>query len=98
MLRHLFAAAAFAAFAVAACSGAALTLSDYDTACQEDVDCVGVYIGDCSSCMCPNAAIAKTDLPKYEGDARALDCGSAQNCDCALVDVACQHGVCQVAH
>ena len=100
MLRHAFTllvAATAVTLATPGCSPAQLTLTDYDTNCMDATDCVGVYIGDCSSCMCPNAAINQTDLAKYQGDVAALGCSMGQNCDCAMAKISCTAGKCAIA-
>ena len=99
MLRHAFtllAAASVIALVAPGCSPEQLTLTDYDTTCMDASDCVAVYVGDCSSCMCPNAAINQGDLAKYQGDERALGCSGAQACDCAATTVSCTAGKCAI--
>jgi hypothetical protein len=99
MLRHVivasFAVAAVVAFAPG-CSPEQLNLDDYDTTCMDASDCVGVYVGDCSSCMCENAAINQEDLAKYQGDVTALGCSMGQNCDCPAAKVTCTAGKCGI--
>ncbi len=99
MLRHTFAliAAAIAlAFVAPGCSPSQLSIDDYDTTCMDPTDCVGVYVGDCSSCMCPNAAINQIDLAKYQGDESALACSMGQGCECPLAKVTCTAGKCAI--
>jgi hypothetical protein len=97
MLRHaliLLGASATVALFAPGCSPAQLTLSDYDQSCMDASECVAVYVGDCSSCMCPNAAINQVDLAKYQGDEAALGCMTGQNCDCAMPIITCSNGTC----
>jgi hypothetical protein len=98
MLRHALALIAVtAAFALAApgCGNEQLSVADYDTTCDDASDCSAVYIGECSSDMCPNAAINTTDLAKYQGDANALDCEFSPGCT-TKVSVTCKAGKCAV--
>jgi hypothetical protein len=99
MLRHVFAAVAalgLTALFAPACDGESLTLTDYDVTCDDASDCVGIYVGDCGDCNCPNAAINQSDLPHYQGDATALACDSGPSCDCAAPKVQCKSGKCVI--
>ncbi len=54
-----------------------LRAGDYDQDCEVDTDCVAIFEGNaCTSCACPNAAIASKDASKYSGDRTdaAKDC------------------------
>jgi hypothetical protein len=97
MFRHafaLFASAALTALALSACSGEQLNVDDYDRTCEDATDCVGIYVGDCDSCACDNAAINQSDLAKYQGDVTALECTHDASCKCATPAVSCKAGKC----
>lgn len=65
----------------AACNGVTVVdVAEYDQSCTEDSDCVAVKDGDIC-CGCPNAAINKSDLDRYNDD---LGTCSAQ-CDIGCV-------------
>ncbi len=67
-----------------------LVATDYSQSCANDSECVAVYQGAvCTSCACPNSAIAKADDPKYLSDytnrrAMCPSTSSGASCDCAL--------------
>jgi hypothetical protein len=68
---------------LAACSGSEiLSVSNYDTSCKQDSDCVAVFVGQYGCCRCPNAAIDASDEAQYQADVAAA---------------ASQYGVCDVA-
>jgi hypothetical protein len=47
------------------------SLGGYGTACAVDEDCAVAALEEvCQPCKCPNAAIAKSEVPKYEADLR----------------------------
>jgi hypothetical protein len=86
--------------AFGACGSPTLDGASFDTACVADQDCVGVFLGDpCSSaCDCPNAAINKSDLARYQSDLAAdrAACSSKSACvaDCVAPTATCKLGVC----
>lgn len=61
-----------AAFSAAACSKT-ISITDFDTSCQKDSDCIAVYIGPpmCCSSSSPNAAINVSDQAKYDSEIQA---------------------------
>jgi len=63
---------------------AIITVTNYDTTCSEDSDCVAVYQGVvCQACLCPNAAVNRKDLENYSKDLEKA------GTDCSRDDVAC---------
>lgn len=57
-----------APLAFAACDGVTVVdVTQYDQTCSVDADCVLVQDGDIC-CGCPDAAINKGDLPRYQDD------------------------------
>lgn len=81
-----------------ACS--ALSSADYGRSCAAASDCTSVYVGDpCSStCHCPNAAINRQDLARYQADvAQAPSRGPNGQCSCPCFGLpACVGGTCQL--
>ena len=79
----------------APCTGGTIQASSYDQSCVADGDCAPVYQGDlCSSCFCPNAAIAQSALAKYQADFAASGHGP-DTCFCPdFPPPVCQGGVC----
>lgn len=72
--------------------GCAPSISEYDTACEVDDDCVLVNGSDCGefSCGCRYAAIARTDLKRYEQDRWACaDVNPGVVCECYYVTARC---------
>jgi hypothetical protein len=51
-----------------------LSLSDYSTRCAAAAECVAVTVGALCPCACPNAAINRSDLPRYEADRMQVRC------------------------
>jgi hypothetical protein len=76
-------------------SSCSLAASDYDQACQEDSDCVAVFLGSfCAShsCACENAAINVSSYNQYSSD---FDRDDAPRCPCPdAPPVACNQGTC----
>jgi hypothetical protein len=75
-------------------------LSDFDTSCQADSDCLAVYIGAPGCCTWNNAVINKSDQAKYEAEVAAE--GPAPPCDEActnptLLVPVCAQGTCAIA-
>jgi hypothetical protein len=66
----LLALSLVAAFSAAACSKT-ISLTDFDTSCQKDSDCIAVYIGPPECCAGPNAAINASDQAKYDAEISA---------------------------
>lgn len=73
----------------------------YSKACTGDGDCTTATVGSvCSPCKCPNAAIASSELAKYDADFRAASsqCRTPQGdiacAACAPATVACLSGTC----
>lgn len=72
MKRFLFLASfvtlAFVPLLVVACTGVTVVdVADYDQSCTQDADCVAVKNGDIC-CGCPDAAINKSELERYQDD------------------------------
>ena len=71
------------ALGVVACDKT-LHLSDFDTSCQKDSDCIAVYVGPpaCCEASSPNAAINVSDQAKYDSEVHAqgltcnVECGA----------------------
>jgi hypothetical protein len=82
-----------APIAAAACNGVTVVdVTDYDQTCKADADCVAVKNGDIC-CGCPNAAINKSDLARYQDDLGTC----AAVCEIACVGDAipvCANGTC----
>ena len=86
--------------ALAACGGETTTnnkttvvdVTDYDQSCQADTDCVVVRDGDIC-CGCPNAAINKTDLERYQGDLGTCEAQCDIGCVGEMVAF-CDQGAC----
>jgi len=84
-----------------ACS-TSIDAKNYQRSCSADGDCAAVYSGDtCALCPCPNAAIATTELTRYQSDAQSLHgrCHSNAQADCVpcqAVTAFCLDGTCAV--
>ena len=71
---------------------AVMTVTNYDTTCSEDSDCVAVYQGVvCQACLCPNAAVNRKDLENYSKDLEKA------GTDCTRDDIECAPCAPQVA-
>jgi hypothetical protein len=85
-----------------ACGGPTLDGTSFDTACVADQDCTAVFLGDvCSSaCHCPDGAINKTDLARYQSDLQTdiAACSNEPTCDadCISPTATCKLGVCSI--
>lgn len=80
--------------------GKQISASDFEQGCVNENDCVAVFQGDvCNTCKCQNAAIAKTDLSKYESASSTDECRNQQPCaaDCQEARVQCLVGKCALA-
>lgn len=88
-------ACALGSCADAGCSAGSIQASGYDQSCNADADCAAVFEGNlCGLCFCPNAALAKSALAKYESDF-AAKMPPANACDCPLSPPPlCKAGVC----
>src|SRR5262245_17102942 len=53
---------------VACLTDTTINLSDFDTSCVQDQDCVTVQVGDICGCDCGNAAINAKDLLAYRAE------------------------------
>ena len=81
-----------------------LEASAYDQSCQVDSDCVTAFLGDvCSDvCVgdCPNAAISRSDSPRYNADLAGTPARIARpnggTCSCALGPAFCRAGTCSI--
>lgn len=90
-----------AALSAEACSKTA-SITDFDTSCQQDSDCIAVYIGPPVCCSGMNAAINASDLAKYDAEIAAQDRGFV--CNVACIEPpgptpvpACSAGTCELA-
>lgn len=73
--------------------------SDFDQSCTTAADCAPIYEGAiCTPCACPNAAIAKKDLAKYNDTRADADCPpTGVQCDaCSPPAVTCAGGKCAI--
>lgn len=76
-----------------ACKGTTIVdVKAYDQSCKVDGDCVVVQSGDIC-CGCPNAAINKGDLPRYQDDLGTCEAVCAIGCVGDVVAV-CVDGTC----
>jgi hypothetical protein len=99
-LRYVSSALVAALFAACGGGSSTISLSNYDTSCQVDSDCTAVVVGPIGCCSCPNAAINKADLAKYQVDFDAtvheqvctVECGA-----CFTQATVCSHGTCALA-
>jgi hypothetical protein len=73
-------------------------LSDFNTSCVHDTDCVLVFVGDACGCDCGvNAAINVAEQGAYESEfaARRNHCQSKSFCECVfLADAGSPSAVC----
>jgi hypothetical protein len=98
-------AAALLGMLFAACGGdapglATIVVSSYDTICVHDGDCVPIIAGPISCCVCPNAAISRSDDGDYVSDLAAAEsdrgaCAGACGA-CPAVTSVCVQGTCAV--
>jgi hypothetical protein len=88
-----FAVAASCGFWATACGVPPLDIANYDRSCQQASDCVAVYIGGCSGCLCPNTAINRRSQAQYEEDFMMLEC-TGEACPCVPVPPTCKAGQC----
>jgi hypothetical protein len=51
-----------------------LQLSNYETTCSTEADCIAAFVGDpCeTTCQCPNAALNQADFPREQSDLMAV--------------------------
>jgi hypothetical protein len=83
------------------CDPALHTISpaDYDLTCDDDSDCVAVFLGDlCQGCFCKFGAINVADEAKHDADLAAKSKGvpTTSTCGCPFLPVACDGGQCTV--
>ena len=92
---------ALAVLFLCACS-TTIDVKNYKQGCTQDSDCAPVYAGDvCALCPCPNAAIAASELTRYQSDSQSLHgrCHSNAQADCVpcpSVTAFCLGGTCAV--
>jgi hypothetical protein len=80
-------------------AGPPVEASSFDQTCTVDTDCVAVWQGTgVSCCGCPNGAINKKDLPKYQQATKGWqtpDCSGLGCAGCATpAPVQCAGGAC----
>jgi hypothetical protein len=88
----------------AACNGGGSKIVDtssYNTTCQADSDCVSIFVGTATCCMCPNAAINAADETRYRADLAAATADTngcfPTSCNtCPAVTPVCVHGTCGI--
>jgi len=70
---------------------------DFDRACSEATDCVGVFEGEiCAPCQgCANTAINVADLEAYQAEFD-VSCQRNLDCACAEPEVFCNEGRCEL--
>jgi len=76
-------------------SGTVISSGSYDQSCATDVDCTPVFQGDsCNVCGCPNTAINKAQVTRYETDLQSLrtKCGPTPAVACGPCQP--QRGLC----
>lgn len=76
--------------------------SDFSQTCQAAADCVPIYQGEaCNSCLCPNAAIASSDLQNYQSKLstarRSCPPSTADCVPCPTPATLCAGNKCNVA-
>ncbi len=72
----------------------------YDKSCNEDVDCMTVYIGDVCGCDCSISAINVSEAEAWSGDIVTLreDCFEVLECGvCPNSEAYCESGACIAA-
>jgi hypothetical protein len=71
--------------------------SNYDQSCTTDIDCVAIGEGNACSLIspCPNAAINKGALGRYQSDIAQAPCYELAGCP-AEFGPCCRHGSCQM--
>lgn len=76
-----------------ACNGTTVVdVTDYDQSCQQDSDCVVVQDGNIC-CGCPNAAINRADLERYQDDLG--ECSEQCDIGCpGTMEAFCNMGTC----
>jgi hypothetical protein len=82
---------------LAGCNSTTISLSDFDTSCVHDQDCVVVTVGEICGCACGNAAINVKDLAAWqaEADAKGAHCDTKSKCECPVSGTAtCVAGRC----
>jgi hypothetical protein len=86
-----------ACLALGACADTSINLSDFDTSCAKDNDCVVVNVGDICGCHCGNAAINVSSEAAYDAEEqdKQAHCVNNDPCLCpANGSLACTKGVC----
>ena len=76
-----------------------LKRSDYAVHCQNDQECVTVFIGDiCDQCACLNASIAKSSERQYMQNRRGAWCPfkMEEDCSCACWESHCIDNECEL--
>jgi hypothetical protein len=90
-----------AVLALAACAAdTTIALTEFDTTCAKDQDCVNVQVGDICGCDCGNAAINTKDLAAYQAELanKGMHCNTKVFCDCAVpASPVCTQGRCAFA-
>lgn len=86
---------------VAGCGNTTVSLTDYNTSCTADADCMAVTVGSVCGCSCGNAAINRTDAVRYHSDhtaARSHCSGPECLADCAAPKLSCSSGTCKLTY
>lgn len=89
-------AALFAALPLLAlaCGSPNVDITEYDQSCEIGDDCVAAVDGD-PCCGCPNTAINKSELARYEET--VAECSEHCDIGCGTIVVSCQSGTCALA-
>jgi hypothetical protein len=97
---HPIVAVAFALL-LPGCGITTVSLSDYNTSCSVDTDCMAVAVGEVCGCACANAAINRSDSSRYLSDfsaARSHCSGPECRADCAAPKLSCSAGTCKLSY
>ena len=87
-----------AVFALAACAqDTTILLSDFDTSCAKDQDCIVVQTGNICGCDCGNSAINVKGSAAYQSefDDKGTHCTAKTFCGCSdFPSAVCRQGQC----
>ena len=73
-----------------------IAVTDYDTTCSVDADCVAVTIGDLCKCSCEAGAINKKDQASYDEDRLTIACAAVCSPCPPYADPVCRGGICSM--
>jgi hypothetical protein len=84
---------------LAGCGPTLITDKGLSRSCSVNADCVPVFFGDvCSTCACPNDAIASSSKSRYDNDLASIQkwCGPRPPiaCECVTATAVCTNGSC----